>query len=209
MLEVVRRLPLAFVWLAMATPVHSAPGDQLRDFLSHTRTISAFFQQEVRDPSDVLLSAGRGRVQLMRPHHMRWIYQAPEELELVADGENFWSYDPLLAQATVLPLAEVLSETPLLALLGSLQLEDSFEVVREYKVKGLTWTVLRARGLGASSGLEIGLRAGVLERLHFADQFGQQVRMRFELVQINPPLEASDFAYQPPAGTDILGIPVR
>ena len=206
---------IRFLALACLLGLGSAQGtqadspDQLVRFFEQTRSLSAFFRQEVLSAEGELLSSGHGDMSLLRPNFLRWNYRTPEPLILVADGANFWSYDPALEQATVTRLEDAMRDTPLAVLLGSKILEDLFNVEQVQRQDGIDWTVLRSRP-GAAQPVEllIGLRSGVLERLHFMDQFGQEVRVQFEQVRVNPPLQPESFSYQPPRGTDILGTPV-
>ena len=185
----------------------AAPGDALQAFLDRVRGLSADFDQEVRGADGRLLAAASGELQLLRPDRFRWRYRAPEPLLLVADGVDFWSYDPLLEQATVTPLEQALRGAPLAMLLRRGDVRAAFRVAREFARGGLDWTALEPRGESAVSGLEVGLRGGALARLRFTDALGQEVRLRFYRQRLNPPLRPADFAYRPPAGADVLGAP--
>lgn len=190
--------------------VLATPESELEQFFEQTQSLAAFFQQEVWSADGELLSSGHGDMSLLRPNFMRWNYREPEPLILVSDGVNFWSYDPILEQATVMRVEDALDGTPLSALLGSRVLEELFTVERTEQRDGVDWIVLQSRaGVARPVELLIGLRSGTLERLHFIDQFGQEVKVRFEQVQVNPPLQPESFSYQPPRGTDILGTPTQ
>lgn len=205
--------PLVFVGLlglVAVQAVAASPESEFERFFQQTRSLTAFFQQEVWSADGKLLSSGHGDMSLLWPNFMRWNYREPDPLILASDGVNFWSYDPVLEQATVARVEDVLEDTPLSALLGSRVLEDLFTVERTRHQDGIDWIMLRSRADAARSvELLIGLRSGTLEHLHFVDQFGQEVQIRFEQVQVNPPLQPESFSYQPPQGTDILGTPTQ
>ena len=206
-----RVLALACLLGPVATQgAEPTPEVELERFFERTQSLTAFFQQEVWSAEGILLSSGHGDMSLLRPNFMRWNYREPEPLILVSDGADFWSYDPVLEQATVMRLEDAMDDTPLSVLLGSRILEDLFTVEQALRQDGIDWITLRSRA-GAARPVEllIGLRSGVLEWLHFMDQFGQQVRVRFERVQMNPLLKPEFFAYDPPRGTDVLGTPTR
>ncbi len=194
--------------LASAPDAPASPESEIERFFEQTQSLTAFFQQEVWSVDGTLLSSGHGDMSLLRPSFMRWNYREPEPLVLVSDGIDFWSYDPILEQATVTRVEEALDDTPLSALLGSRVLEDLFAVEQTRHQDGIDWIVLQSRA-GAARPVEllIGLRSGTLARLHFVDQFGQEVRVRFEQVRVNPPLQPDFFSYRPPRGTDVLGTP--
>ena len=204
---------LVFACLLGPVSVQSAwatPEGELERFFEQTQSLTAFFQQEVRSADGELLSSGHGDMSLLRPKFMRWNYRDPEPLVLVSDGVDFWSYDPVLEQATVTRLEDAMDDTPLSALLGVRVLEDLFTVEQTGQQDGVDWVMLRSRSDTARPvELLIGLRSGTLEHLRFVDQFGQQVQVHFEQVQVNPPLQPESFSYQPPRGTDILGTPTR
>ncbi len=197
--------------LARIADTGAPSGDaQLREFLAETQAFTAFFQQTVLTVEGELLSTGRGKVSILRPAHMRWKYEAPDVLELVSDGLNFWSYDATLEQATVMPLKQVMAETPLAFLLNQKPLEETFEVMEATHVDGVEWASLRLREAATSPAMiEIGFVDGTLHALRFTDQFEQVVQIRFELMDTNPALAPEDFAYQPVPGTDILGTPAE
>ncbi len=185
-------------------------GEPLRQFLEETRAIAASFEQSVTSAEGELLTTGHGRMSLQRPDRLRWNHESPEPLELVADGLNFWSYDPFLAQATVMPLAEATRQTPLAVLIGQQTWEESFRVVETAHRDGVDWMALRPRtGEEQAGDIQIGLKAGVLRELRFANQFGQIVHIRLAQIEINPPLDDDHFDFHPPPGTDILGTPAR
>lgn len=186
------------------------PGELLRRFLAETHAYAASFEQSVTGAEGELLSTGRGRMSLQRPDRLRWDHASPEPLELVADGLNFWSYDPFLAQATVMPLADAVRQTPLAVLIGPQAWEDAFRIVRSSRRAGVDWVALQPRTGEAQGGdIRVGLKDGTLSELRFANQFGQTVHIRFAQIEINPPLDADHFTFDPPPGTDILGTPAR
>ena len=209
--RIARALVLACLLGPVATPgTQATPEAELERFFDETQSLTAFFWQDVWSADGTLLYSGHGDMSLLRPNFMRWNYREPEPLVLVSDGVDFWSYDPVLEQATVTRVEEALYDTPLSVLLGSRVLDDLFMVDHSLHQEGIDWIMLHSRA-DAERPVEllIGLRSGVLERLHFVDQFGQHVQVRFEQVQVNPPLQPEFFSYRPPRGTDILGTPTR
>ena len=197
---------------ALGVPLDSrgGPANELRRFFEQTHSIEALFHQEVRSAEGKVLSSGHGDMSVLRPNFLRWNYRSPEPLILVSDGLNFWSHDPVLEQSTVVPLEDALRDTPLAVLLGTKVLDNLFEIESSWHQEGTDWIALRSRqDADQLGGLLIGLRTGVLEKLFFTDQFGQEVRVRFEQVQTNPTLQPESFSYRPPPGTDIWGTPLQ
>ena len=202
-----RALILASLGLWQSGQAEPADGQWFR-FFEQIESLSAFFQQEVFSAEGDHLSSAQGDMILLRPHYLRWNYRTPDALILVSDGGHFWSYDPLLEQATVTPLKDAMRDTPLTLLLSTDRPEKVFVAKSVEHRHGIDWTTLHTReGHGSGTEFLLGLRAGTLERLHFIDQFGQEVRIDFEQVQLNPPLQPEAFDWRPPPGTDILGTP--
>ena len=57
---------------------------------------------------------------------------------------------------------------------------------------------------GTLKSVQVGFAQGQLAALEIADSFGQQSRIRFSGLQLNPSLPASTFRFTPPAGADVL-----
>ncbi len=178
----------------------------LHQFFAQTQTIQGEFTQVVTYPSGEVYATGNGKIRLLRPDFLYWDYQGEEPLTLVSDGKNFWTYDPLLMQATVTPLDEALGRSPLAMLVRGRGWEDLFAVQRAWFESDTEWVALRPReGNDTTSAIEIGFRAGQLHRIHFTDALGQRVEIMFQNVTSNQSMQPEDFHYTPPAGTDILG----
>ena len=195
---------IALLGAAVPGPASADAAAQFREFLDDMQSLSARFQQTVRDVDGRVLSSVAGTMRLLRPRRLHWVYGEPEPMVLAADGGRFWVYDPVLAQATVRPIEQALPGTPLRLLLGEERAGDVLTFRTLSSANGLDWLAVRPRGATEREGWTIGLRAGVLEDLRFHDALGRQVRLKFEQLRINPPLRAEDFAYAPPPGTDIL-----
>ena len=84
--------------------------------------------------------------------------------------------------------------------------EKAFAVEELPPGNGLTW--LAARPKAADSGLEsvrIGFNKGMLQKLEFADSFGQRTVISVSKFEKNPPLGADEFKFTPPKGADVIG----
>ena len=198
-------LGAALVLAASQGAVAADAEGQLREFFDEMTSVSADFRQVVLDSDDRVLSVVTGRVRLLRPKYLSWIYDEPEPLVLAADGESFWVYDPVLEQATVRPFEEALAGTPLRLLFEAGPGKELRDIEFSRHQDGLDWLVVRLPDTEAGDEWFIGLRDGAIEHLQFRDDLGQRVHLRLLDLQVNLPLDAADFAYAPPPGADVLG----
>jgi len=171
-----------------------------------TDSVKADFTQQGVDPGGEKITSGHGVMRLLRPNLFRWDYQGEEALTLASDGRNFWTYDPLLRQATVIPLEEALGHSPLAMLIRGQGWEEVFAVERNWQEGVIDWVELRPRFQEGQSGkIMLGFENRQLARLEFSDVLGQRVRVKFAQMEANVPMLPTDFRYAPPEGTDILG----
>jgi outer membrane lipoprotein carrier protein len=191
---------LLFAPLAIAGEARGA----LERFLDGLQTYSAEFSQTLTDETDFLLQEAEGRFALALPDRMRWELDAPFEQWIVADGDQLWTYDPELRQATVRPVDQALESTPLAVLTQPHRLDERFEVSEESVPEGLR-LVLHPRSPQADfTRLELDLtRGGDLLGFGFMDVFGQRTEIRLRETRRNPALGPAEFQFNPPPGTDV------
>ena len=165
-------------------------------FVTEVTTLRARFEQSVLDAEGALVDASSGTIEIQRPGRFRWATDEPYEQQVIADGRNVWSYDVDLAQVTVKPQADALSNTPALLLGG-----DTDGVI--------TWVRLVPRD--DSSGfkrLVLGFAGDMLARMVFLDSLEQQTVVELRDVVYNASLDGALFEFTPPDDADIVGTPV-
>jgi len=206
-----RRLVASLVafWLAItATLVNAAPTDQLRAFLSDTKTANGEFTQRVLAANakpGAQPSVSSGRFVFQRPGKFRWSYEKPYEQLLVADGQKLFIFDKDLNQVTVKKLAAALPASPASILFGSGDLERDFDIKDDGKRDGLEWIVAQPRAKDSPfERIRIGFRDGLPAAMQLADSFGQTTLLQFSKVERNPRVDAQAFSFTPPKGADIL-----
>ena len=180
--------------------------EQLRQFVSATRSAEGAFEQTVVAKWGRRPQQAAGSFAYARPGRFHWEYNQPYRQVLVGDGTRLWTWDPDLNQVTVREIGEALGATPAAILFGSGELEDSFELGNGGSDSGLTW--VEARPKKTESGFEslrIGLQDGQLRQMEMRDNFGQTTLIRFTRLQPNPQLDADRFRFTPPAGADVIG----
>ena len=205
----------ALLVLVAAPLTHAAPtidelGEKLvNDFVTDVITFSGRFEQRLIDADGVVVEESTGRLELERPTRFRWTYNDPYEQWLVADGLNIWSYDVDLAQVTVKPQAEALSNTPALLLGGSSDALEQFRFDGSQVESGTTW--VRMLPVDDSSGfhrLELGFTDGQLSRMVFFDNLEQTTLVALYDVVVNEPIDAAQFEFVVPDDADLVGVPL-
>ena len=181
----------------------------LRHFVNDVRTLSARFEQSLVDADDNVVEESSGRFELSRPGRFRWVYSEPYEQLLIADGVNVWSYDADLAQVTVKPQAEVLSNTPAILLGGGDDVVADFKLVENFIDRGIEWLRLIPRSEdGGFASVDLGFQDGTLARMIFLDSLGQSTLIALFDVSVNQPVDDSRFRFTPPADADLVGEPL-
>ncbi|MEE4163092.1 MAG: outer membrane lipoprotein chaperone LolA [Woeseiaceae bacterium] len=205
---------LAFAAIAVAFPATAAvdeadPGAGLvRDFVTKVTTLRGRFQQSVLDANGVLVDASSGTIEIERPGRFRWATDDPYEQWVIADGVNVWSYDVDLAQVTVKPQADALSNTPALLLGGDSGALEDFTIEASSVDDGITW--VRMTPADSESGFRrvvLGFEDGKLARMVFLDSLEQQTVVELSDVEYNLDLDPARFEFTPPDDVDIVGTP--
>ncbi len=200
----------------LVTPVSASElpsegiGPRLIDgFVMDITTLQSRFEQSLMDADGRILEVSSGTLEIQRPGRFRWIYSEPYEQWLVADGLNVWSYDVDLAQVTVKPQAEVLSNTPALLLGGSRDAMDQFEHDGVFEDGGLTW--VRLKPVDTDSGfnrVELAFSGTLLSRMVFFDNLEQTTFVSLYDVKVDEPIDPQLFVFVAPDGVDVVGVPV-
>ncbi|MCG2634609.1 MAG: outer membrane lipoprotein chaperone LolA [Gammaproteobacteria bacterium] len=181
--------------------------DPLAQFLQDTQSLQAVFGQDVSDENGELIESSSGQFWLARPGRFRWQYSVPYHQLLVADGEQLWIYDEELAQVTVQPQSQVMSEAVGLLLAGESEVMDQFRVELMSDKTAETRYALRPRS--EESGLErieLVFVGGLVQQMELWDKLGQITRLRFAEVELKASLAPELFRFIPPEGVDVIGV---
>ena len=201
------RLALVLGLAAVTAPALAGPGrDRLDAFLSDLDALQAQFTQVLLDENKQPIDESTGTVYLLRPGRFRWDYRAPYAQLIVADGNQVWMYEPELAQATVRPQKDLIGATPA-ALLTTTEPVDVRFIVEELGARddGRAWLSLKPKDSSASFvAIRLGFGGDALQVMELEDSFGQTTRLEFREMSRNPVLDSALFAFEPPAGTDVI-----
>ena len=206
-LSLYRLLAAALVAL-LAAP--AAAGDDARlaleRFMSGPEGFSAEFTQTVSDETGFTLQESDGVMHLGLPDRLYWEVREPFPQVVVSDGEELWTYDPDLSQATVRPLGDALDATPIAAISRPEELDTHFysQVLPVEDASALRLRLIPRNEHADFTRLELDLTPdGDLARMRFEDLFGQVTDVRFESSERNPELDADTFRLDMPEGTDV------
>ncbi len=180
---------------------------EIEAYFAELDTLQAQFAQTVYDEQGRRLEQSSGTLSMQRPLRLRWVYHAPHEQLLVADGRRLWLYDPNLEQVTVQFLDDTLATTPLALLSGAQPLAELFTIRRLEGTGRLQWYQLRPRDVESAevSTLRLAFANGELEVLEIEDGFRRRTRLALADVQFNPELAPDLFRFDPPEQADVIG----
>jgi outer membrane lipoprotein carrier protein len=200
------RPALLLLGLVLSTGARAGGGlDQLHAFLDGLETLAARFEQSVLNPEQGTTGSFSGQLLLKRPDRFHWIYTAPYEQDIIADGRWVWVVDKDLEQVTQQSQEKALRGTPALVLLGDGELDSEFEVVELGEHQDMQWLELIPRDPeGPFERIQLALADDMLQRLETRDRFGHISRFVFQGMQRNLPLDDQLFKYQPTGDMDLF-----
>jgi outer membrane lipoprotein carrier protein len=207
--------PLALLAAAISwtLPARADGLSDLESFLRQARQGRASFTQVVSAPRRDGEAAPRsktssGSFEFLRPSRFRFHYLKPFEQLIVADGQTLWLYDADLNQATARSQQEVLGNTPaaLIATASDLKgLSALFTLANAPDAEGQQWVQATPKSRdGQLQSVRLGFRQGQLATLEMLDSFGQRSVMQFGPLDTQAGFKPGHFAFQPPAGADVL-----
>jgi outer membrane lipoprotein carrier protein len=197
---------LAVLLFLVTASAQAAALERFRTFVRSTQSARADFEQKVYDRGGKLTQESKGSFVFQRPGLFRWIYAKPVDQVIVGDGERVWIHDRDLNQVTVRKLSRALGSTPAALLAGSADIEKAFDLSDAGAKDALEW--LEAKPREREAGFErvrMGFDAEGLRAMELYDHFGQRTVLRFTNLRRNPKVDKSEFRFEPPKGTDVLG----
>lgn len=179
--------------------------DQLKAFWAQTPVAQGTFAQSVVAKSGRKPQNSSGHFALARPGKLRWAYDKPYQLLLVADGAKLWTYDADLKQVTVGKVDQALGASPAALLTGE-SLDKHFTLTDAGAADGLEIVDAVPRGQDSSfARVRIGLSGNLPRLMEVRDNFGQTTTLLFTEFQPNPVLAQDTFRFVPPKGVDVVG----
>jgi len=167
---------------------------------------TANFKQTVLSEDKQVLQQSSGTVAISRPGKFSWIYTAPYEQQIIADGSELWVYDVDLDQVTVKPMASGLTSAPIMVLMKQNEINSDFTVNEVGQRKFLYWVELEPKSTELEySRIYIGLENEIVKAMELRDGFGQSTQIVFENLRQNVVHNPKVFQFTPPDGVDVFG----
>ena len=197
---------LVLLAMALAAAAQASSIERFKSFLRGTQTARGGFEQKVYDGGGKLVQDAKGSFVFLRPGRFRWVYDKPVDQVIVGDGERVWIHDRGLNQVTVRKMSRALGSTPAALLAGSSDIDAAFELSDAGSRDGLEWldAAPREREAGFER-IRMGFGASGVQAMELTDHFGQTTVLRFTRLERNPKVDPSEFRFEPPKGTDVLG----
>lgn len=196
---------LLFSGLLISGHASAAGIDQLKAFWASTHAAQGTFAQSVVAKSGRKPQNSTGIFMLARPGKLRWSYEKPYKLLLVADGEKLWTYDLDLNQVTIGRMDKTLGASPAALLTGE-SLDRHFTLAEAGTTDGLEIVDAVPKAADSSfARVRIGLANNLPRLMEVQDNFGQTTTLLFTQFQPNPALPKDAFRFVPPRGADVVG----
>jgi len=196
----------------LTTPVMATEGAgparaELERFANQLETFQAEFKQTVKSQDGRIQDQTKGNVWLKSPDKLRWVYSGEFPEIIVADGKNIWVYDESLDQVTVKPQSDRSTNSPLMILTDVSQLDEQFQVTELGDFEDML--LLELKSLDDESEFErilLGMTGDGIRMMAMEDAFGQRTEVHFENIMMNPTIDPGLFRFEPPEGTDVVGV---
>lgn len=207
-MRITRMLLIALLGLAsfsLQAATEQVAIQRLTSLLSQAQTLSGRFSQLTLDGSGTQLQETSGEMALKRPGQFRWHTDAPMEQLLVSNGETIWLYDPDLEQVTIQKMDQRLTHTPALLLSGDVSgIAESFDITLKEGGNVVDFILKPKAADSLFESLRLSFRSGVINDMQLIDNVGQRTNILFLGVKMNPPIPASQFTFEVPAGADVI-----
>jgi outer membrane lipoprotein carrier protein len=202
------RMLLIALFAALSFPLQAADDtavQRLTTLLNKAETISGRFSQLTLDGSGTQLQETSGEMALKRPGQFRWHTDAPMEQLLISNGQTIWLYDPDLEQVTIQKMDQRLTHTPALLLSGDVsKIAESFDITLKEGGDVVDFILKPKAADSLFDTLRLSFRGGMLNDMQLIDNVGQRTNILFLGVKMNPPIAASQFTFEVPAGVDVI-----
>jgi chaperone LolA len=169
-------------------------------------SIQVNFEQTVLNDNSEVIQQSTGSLAIQRPQKFNWTYKTPNEQQIIADGEEIWVYDVDLKQATVKPMNDSLSNTPIMILMNSNILESKFNLNEIGQKKFLYWVELTPKNEEAQfERIYFGLKDKQIMAMDLRDTFGQSTQIVFSEHRYNVIHNPATFMFEATPDIDVYG----
>lgn len=170
---------------------------ELQKLLKQTQSLSAEFQQQVKDEQGAVLQTLSGSLKLKRPANLYWHTQTPDETVMVANGSKVWYYNPFVEQVTVYAQQDMVDNSPLL-----LVLDSNGKQWQNYKVHFENGRYFVEHVTNGSQ-LELAFTDEKLTEITMIQPQGERTELLLSDVVLNHAISDEQFIFDVPAGVDV------
>lgn len=201
-----RGLLLLLLAAALGTRAQTtATVDDLVAYLNGLDSFAAAFTQTRYDEDGAVLEVAEGSCRIQRPGRFRWTYAEPYPQEIVSDGVTLWIHDPDLEQVTRTTVDSAGQGSPAALLGRESDVAAHYVVTPREDADGRTWFHLQPRAASSDfSAIELAFADGEVGAMRLTDNLGQVTVLEFRDIERNRALEAAQFDFVPPPGTDVV-----
>jgi outer membrane lipoprotein carrier protein len=192
-------------------PTAESIATRVQAFYDQTRTFQADFKQEYFIKLHDQRRTSEGRVAFEKPGKMSWKYDQPNGNRVVSDGRLLKVYEQENQQMFEQPVDKSQYPAALAFLMGQGELTKSFSLrlLDPSAVKFEGGWVLEGTPKDATPAyqkvlLYVDAATAQVRRVLILDAQGNRNRFDFNNPIVNTPLSASEFAFSPPAGTQLV-----
>ena len=183
---------------------------KLAKTLSEILTYQAEFEQSVYRENSTTPAISKGKFVIQRPNHFIWNTTQPFEQNIIADGDNLWTYDPELEQVTIQDQQSILADSPLLLLTSSVEsLVQAFDIVQVNQGKNdhnknQQLFSLTPRENSIFESVHILIEEDRIKEFFLLDTLGGRSGVVFNDIEVNQTVDLKLFIFSPPEGTDVI-----
>ncbi|WP_164503661.1 outer membrane lipoprotein chaperone LolA [Pleionea sediminis] len=195
------------VLLTAVQVTYASDADKLVDITKDITSVSAEFEQEIRDQFNNLKDKSKGVFQLKKPFKFLWQTQKPFQQLIVSNGDVLWTFDQDLDQVNIESLDKAMGNTPVFFLGADAKtLNESFNItlLPSGQSDAKTFELTPRNNENTFERMLVLFNDGQLKEILLKDTLGQQTSVEFSAVNMNVELADSTFEFTPPEGVDVL-----
>lgn len=196
---------VVFSPMTLATP--KAQVETLKNYVASLKSLRANFIQVQPEEELFRKNQANGYMIMKRPGQLLWVYQKPEQQEIMTDGQNLWIFDSEIDQASVRPMSAVQEDFPLRWLLYNESIEKSFDIIPGDVVDGVSWFNLVPKEGTFFQSLDVAIANGQMTQIWMYQSPENITKVRFTDIEQNRPVDGRTFVFRAPEGVDVIGRP--
>ncbi|MGK0499990.1 MAG: outer membrane lipoprotein carrier protein [Oceanicoccus sp.] len=191
---------------AYAEQSDSAAVTALAANLLTMQSLSAHFEQEIKDADGETLQQASGELKVKRPRRFYWQTNQPYQHLAVTNGITMWLYDADLEQISKQPFTADLGKAPALLLSGEVdQISAQYHVVLKSAENDQSEFILSPKTDDTVfQQLSLVFAKGGLRSMNFIDNFEQSTQIIFSKLQLNVEIDDQQFEFIAPDGIDVI-----